>query len=182
MKSDSDITGHVSLLSFAVLRGICTVGLFITETGLLLHTSSQYAAQRWEPRPRGRRASGPRHPGAARRRPAHHPDLTASRGKPASDALHWFLHLPTAPAPGVWPQLHVTGNVSVNIWLTYCHSPIVSSDYSDRKCTVQLEGSSSSVLGLLFMNKEQDVITAPAEVWCYKRTWKPLLLTAWVLG
>lgn len=50
----------------AVLRGICTVRLLVTETGLLLHTPPQPVAKRREPGPRHRRTSSTRYVDAAR--------------------------------------------------------------------------------------------------------------------
>lgn len=113
----SDVNGHwvlgvmlwISLSPPAVLRGICTVGLLVTEAGLLLYTPPQPVAKRREPRPRHRRASNPWHVDAARQRPAPNAHLAADRRKPASDGLHRLLHLPAAPAPGVRPQLHAAG-------------------------------------------------------------------------
>lgn len=99
------------LLPPSVLRGVCTVGLFVTETGLLLHSPAQPLAERREHGPRRRRAPGPQHSSTTRQRPAAHPDLTAKRGEPTSDSVYRLLHLPSAPADRVRSQLHVAGVV-----------------------------------------------------------------------
>lgn len=107
MLTDTNAVGL--LLHPSVLRGVCTVGLFVTETGLLLHSPAQPLAERREHGPQCRRAPGPQHSSTTRQHPAAHPDLTAKRGEPTSDSFHRLLHLPSAPADRVRSQLHVTG-------------------------------------------------------------------------
>lgn len=107
MLTDTNAVGL--LLHPSVLRGVCTVGLFVTETGLLLHSPAQPLAERREHGPQCRRAPGPQHSSTTRQHPAAHPDLTAKWGEPTSDSFHRLLHLPSAPADRVRSQLHVTG-------------------------------------------------------------------------
>lgn len=112
MRGDSAApAANTALLSsvLQVLGGVCAVGLLVAAAGLLLHTPPQPAAERRQPGPGHGGPPQPRHPGAAGKRTARHPDLAAGRREPVADAFHRLLHLRPAQAAGVRPQLHVAG-------------------------------------------------------------------------